>query len=292
MLEVEPRTAGTVEHRILERFVAEQLQLPAGERIRPGQTWSAADHDRLDAIATEVFAAAASEGLTGHPVLWGVDAEAIRRDVHRVLDADDGYRLLHRAVPEAVEHSFGPHTGNPVEIQLADGRALRFKGFIDRIDRTADGGAVVLDYKRAAPRAYAELDTDPVKRGRLLQLPLYGLAAREALGVDDVHVGYWFVSHRGAFGQVGYQLDDTRLARFREVVEALVAGIEAGDYPARPVDPLDGPHGSSTCTYCDFQEACQVRRERTWVGVSRSPELRPLLAVLDQPHPSSAEVPA
>lgn len=292
VLEVEPRTAGTVEHRILERFIAEQLQLPAGERIRPGQTWSAADHERIDAIATEVFAGAAAQGLTGHPVLWGVDAEAIRRDVHRVLDADDGYRLLHRAVPEAVEHSFGPHSGNPVEIELADGRTLRFKGFIDRIDRTADGGAVVLDYKRAAPRAYAELDADPVKRGRLLQLPLYGQAAREALGVDDVHVGYWFVSHRGSFSQVGYQLDDARFARFREVVEALVAGIEAGDYPARPVDPVDGPHGSSTCTYCDFQEACQVRRERTWVGVSRAPELRPLLAVLDQPYPATSEVPA
>jgi hypothetical protein len=28
------------------------------------------------------------------------------------------------------------------------------------------------------------------------------------------------------------------------------------------------------------------------VGVSRAPELRPLLAVLDQPYPATSEVPA
>ena len=292
VLEVEPRTAGTVEHRILERFVALELDRPPGERIRPGEPWTEADHARLDEIATEVFADADATGLTGHPVLWGVDAEAIRRDVHRVLDADDAHRAQHGAVPEAVEHSFGPDTGNPVDLQLADGRTLSFKGFIDRIDRTTDGGAMVLDYKRASPRAYDELGTDPVKRGRLLQLPLYGQAARNALGVDEVHVGYWFVSHRGGFAQVGYRLDDERFARFRQVVEALVAGIEAGDYPARPVDPLDGPHGASTCTWCDYQAACQVGRERTWVGVSLALELQSLLAVLDEPYGVDEAVPA
>ena len=55
---------------------------------------------------------------------------------------------------------------------------------------------------------------DPRRRGRKLQLPVYGLAARSRLGDVPVRVAYWFVSEKGNFKQICYDLDPAALERF------------------------------------------------------------------------------
>lgn len=283
VVQLHPLAAGSIVHLVMERFVGQVVA--TGAPPDPAQRWTTDDHRRLDEVIDGVFAEFEALGVTGHRVLWRISANALRRDLHSLLDADSELRASRRSVPSAVELGFGPDRDVHVEVPLADGRTLRFKGFVDRVDRTAGGGALVLDYKHARPERYRAVRDDPVARGRLLQLPLYGLAARAALGVDDVEVGYWFTTQAGRFAQEGYVLDPARLDRFHQVVHALVEGIEAGDFPARPIDAVDPRR--SPCEWCDHAPACTTPRQRaqTWRGVRAAAELAPLVAAIDEPWP-------
>ena len=58
----------------------------------------------------------------------------------------------------------------------------------------------MLDYKTGGTSSYANMNKDPVQRGKLLQLPVYGLAARQLLGdAVNIKVAYWFVTEKGNF---------------------------------------------------------------------------------------------
>jgi DNA helicase-2/ATP-dependent DNA helicase PcrA len=69
------------------------------------------------------------------------------------------------SVPVAAELGFGLDVALP-----ADAGSVRFVGYIDRVDRTADGTTVITDYKTGRPRAKAEVDVDR-------QLTAYAYAA-------------------------------------------------------------------------------------------------------------------
>ncbi len=96
---------------------------------------------------------------------------------------------------------------------------------------------------------------------------MYGLAARSRLGDVPVRAAYWFVSERGEFKRLEYDLDNQVQGRFRDVVTVLVDGIEAGLFPARP-----GPKNEH-CTFCSFQAMCPGDRELSWQRVRDAPEL-------------------
>ena len=221
-------------HEILERFIATQLSLPREQRIRPTQRWSVDDHGRMEEIAREVFHKFEDRGLVGRQLLWDLARTAIERELHRFLTLDDQYRSEGGWIPERVELEFGPGHGQPVAFGLPDGRTVTFKGYVDRVDRAANGSFSVTDYKTGYARDVDALADDRVLNGRKLQLPLYGLAARSRIGDGPVQVGYWFVSEKGKFTRVTYQLDTEVLGRVGEVVTVLVDGIDAGRFPARP----------------------------------------------------------
>ena len=88
----------------------------------------------------------------------------------------------------AAEAAFG--FGNQAALELEDGDdRLRLRGFIDRVDRDANGRIRIIDYKLAGPykfttRAFAE--------GKKLQLPLYAHAAEKALGLGQVADGFYW----------------------------------------------------------------------------------------------------
>jgi RecB family exonuclease len=89
--------------------------------------------------------------------------------------------------------------GGDRPLVLHDGDDLmRLNGFIDRVDRSADGGLRIIDYKTSGPSEYSAA---AVVEGRKLQLPLYALAARDALGLGEPREGfYWHVQHAKASG--------------------------------------------------------------------------------------------
>jgi ATP-dependent helicase/DNAse subunit B len=94
----------------------------------------------------------------------------------------------------AAEQTFGiPGEPGPALAVQENGDAFHLRGFIDRVDRDTQGRVRVIDYKTAGPYAYTNR---AVAEGKKLQLPLYALAAQEALQLGQVVDGfYWHVQH-------------------------------------------------------------------------------------------------
>jgi ATP-dependent helicase/DNAse subunit B len=115
------------------------------------------------------------------------------RDSLRALD-----ELRGEYVPHAFERPFGlsREPGAPLVIRGPEGRdTFRLHGLIDRVDRTPDGRLRVIDYKTGGHSAYTK---GAFLEGKKLQLPLYALAAQEALGLGEVADGYyWHVRQAG-----------------------------------------------------------------------------------------------
>jgi hypothetical protein len=67
---------------------------------------------------------------------------------------------------------------------------IKIRGYIDRVDRAPDGSLRVIDYKAGSSRISAR----ELEEGTRLQLPLYALAAQEALDLGPVADGfYWHI---------------------------------------------------------------------------------------------------
>ncbi len=146
------------------------------------------------------------------------------------------------------------------------------------MDRTADGGYVVVDYKTGSDRDAKALAADPVAGGRLLQLVLYGLAAGAGDGVP-VSAWYWFVSRPGTFEPAGFDVGPEQLQRFTEVVEVLVDEAELGRFPARPGAPER--QGFAHCHHCDYQSICPLDRARVWARVRGDATLHRYVALVE-----------
>lgn len=275
-LRITPRDRGSLVHEILERFISEEMAGPTPARP-PGEQTSEVEEARrgvarITAVAAGVLGRYEQAGLTGRPLLWQLDRSAILGDLRAFVRADRRYRSLRRAVPEAVELAFGVGAGpEAVEVGLSAGRRVLFRGSVDRLDRAGDGSVIVIDYKTGDPKPYRDVEHDPLGRGDRLQLPIYGLAARQRFGDVPVQVLYWFVSPAGKFEQRGFDLTPDVEHRLEEVLGTLVDGVEAGIFPARPGARAHGTF--ENCRYCAFTAACPADRGRAWERVRSDPAL-------------------
>jgi DNA helicase II / ATP-dependent DNA helicase PcrA len=115
----------------------------------------------------------------------------------------------------------------------------RVRGRVDRIDRLADGGYELIDYKTGRPKSDAQL-------GDEVQLSLYALAAREDWGLEAPSQAYYYV------------LDDRKVpvagrgegedAWIKEVVLEAGGGIMAQEF-----EPTPSP---AACAMCDYSFLC------------------------------------
>ena len=282
---ISPLDRGSLIHTVLERFIKtaqEQGTLPGHDR-----PWTEDLRRLLLAIAEGEFRDAEQRGVTGKPLLWEIAQTQIRSDLSRFLEEDFDLRSKHGVSPHSVESAFGisHHRDDeeppqePVEWSSAETGMIRFRGVIDRIDVSPLGdAALVLDYKTGGMTEYTNMDKDPVRRGTRLQLPVYGLAARQLLGDwVEVKVAYWFVSDKGNFKtrpQKPAPLDEM-LESFSKAVGTITDGIGKGLFPANP------GKGNSNCTYCDFKNLCPTRRERYWERKRRDTRLSSYTAMAE-----------
>jgi RecB family exonuclease/superfamily I DNA/RNA helicase len=179
---LDPRQQGILYHSLLEQV----YQAPGLED--PG------DLDQLLAVLPRVAAAvldAAPERLGFRETAWWLQSRAeildkVRRSLEALAALPGGF------VPYRHEAAFGLE-GRPHLIVRQGEDSFRLRGVIDRVDRDADGRVRVIDYKTAGPWSY---DNRAVADGKKLQLPLYALAARDALGIGEPAEGfYWHVQH-------------------------------------------------------------------------------------------------
>ena len=126
-----------------------------------------------------------------------------------------------------------------LEARLGD---VRFRGILDRLDRTPDGEFVVVDYKtgRAPPPAY--------EQARLTGVQLYALLCQEVLGRRPVQVK---LLHLKEPTVITAEPSERGLKGHRTKTMAVWTAIERA---CRDEDfrPNTGP----LCRFCRFQEFC------------------------------------
>ena len=285
ILEISALDKGNLIHQILEDFI--EGSLPDGEHALsgPDQRWSEADRQRLLDFAEVRFREYEDLGRTGRPILWAIRREETLNDLETFLRKDEELRSTHQRVPLAVELPFGlPRRGadpaneqaeaaKAAEVELSDGRHVRLRGLIDRVDRRSDGVPVVIDYKTGRAKSAKAFEQDPVRAGKSLQLGVYAEAVQQHYGVSEAEAHYWFISDKGEFKTVGYPWTSGRRARFIDALDTIVEGIERGDFPPNPGD-LEYHRGTfENCGYCAFDRVCAVDRDEELEQAIRSGEL-------------------
>jgi ATP-dependent helicase/nuclease subunit B len=161
-----------------------------------------------------------------------------------------------------------------VPLALPDGRAVRFRGRADRLDLAADGTLHVVDYKTGRSDSYRGLsEEEPDKRGRRLQLVVYGAAARAHHGTPDAEVqaDYWFVSNKGKFDRIGYPVTPDVLDDVGRTLGTIVEGIEKGVFPNHPTALSTTPFVE--CWFCDPDNLGVAELRRAWNRKRQDPVL-------------------
>jgi ATP-dependent helicase/nuclease subunit B len=169
-----------------------------------------------------------------------------------------------------------------VPVPLADGRTLLMKGSADRIDLFPGGTIAVVDYKSGSARSFAGLGPDdPTRHGGKLQLPVYGLAARLALGAPsaDVVAEYWFL-HRDAGKRIELPITGGVEDAFVHAVTVIADGIGGGLFPLRPADE-DGYAGFVPCPFCDPDGLGAGDQRERWSRKRNDPRLADYLALIE-----------
>ena len=275
LLQISALDRGSLIHEALDMFLTELLDddntVPG-----PGHPWPAALQRRLEEIADELCDQAANRGLVGKQLFWRQDRKAIIGDLLDTLRSDD--TRDRRGDVIATELGFGFAGGDPaVSYEFDRGRTIDFRGSADRVERTASGQLIVIDYKTGSTRSFLGLDkdtNDPVMKGTKLQLPVYALAARQAHGAPDdaVHAAYWFTSAKGEYRWIGYDIDDRVMDRFDEVLSTIIDGINQGLFPALP--SKDHYQFFVDCPYCDPDGLGTLERRREWERKRHTEALR------------------
>lgn len=275
---------GSLVHRALEEFLLEVLARPEAARPAPTDPWTATDRRRLQEIGARLCDDYEAIGRTGRALFWNRDRARILAELDATLTFDDKVRLVNGSRPLHAELGFGLGDEElpPVSLPLPDGRAVRFRGQIDRVDRTGAGGLLVADYKTGGASAYSGLsERNPDQGGTHLQLAVYGAAARAAVGEPEAEVRseYWFVSAKGRFATKGYALTPEISERISETLGLIVEGIEAGAFPPHPTDQQGQPW--NPCWSCDPDFLGVADLRRGWEAKGADGAMAGYLALID-----------
>jgi len=215
-------TFGVTAHSAFERFTSERRRrLAAGE---PPPT-----KEELQAWFREEWR---PEGFPDRTA-----EESYRRRVGSMIDGfwEDELVSSSEALHEELsfELSLDPGDGSP---------KVRIGGQIDRVDRLPSGGIDVIDYKTGKIRSQKDVDEN-------LQLSLYALAARDALGLGTPErVTLYFTEERT---RRSTQRTEEQLDAARAELLARAATIRSGDFRATPSE--------RACHWCDFRRICPSR---------------------------------
>ncbi len=275
----DPLVQGGLIHAALERLYSER---PGNDPLpRPGSlaAWTARGRELVAEIAAE-------RELGSHPA-----ERAMARRVVRLLErflAEEAERETGGFEPWLLEAAFGEEEDN--ERPALDLGGWGLHGAIDRVDRAADGRALVIDYKLSGSVTPREKFEERAK----LQLPLYLLAVAEHWGAAPVgglyHPLRGTSARRprgavaaGAAGDLGgYGLYENDLVEEEGLAELLedsrrrageiVARMRQGDVRRDP-GPRRGLRGHDVCpTFCEFAPICRRDRAPRYVEEEEAEE--------------------
>jgi RecB family exonuclease len=169
-------------------------------------------------------------------------AAKIQEDYQHELYEKHGIEQLREFLATA-RSGVGPqvlHTEESFEIRVGETTVV---GRIDRIDRSADGSVVIVDYKTGKARDQEDADES-------LQLSLYALAAREKWGY---HVNALAFHNLEENVMVLTRRTDLQLAEARGRVEKAAHSIAEGDFR---------PKIDFHCGFCPYRTLCPAKERR------------------------------
>jgi ATP-dependent helicase/nuclease subunit B len=264
-----PLDRGSVLHEILDQFFA---QLANRGALVPGYVYTEDDHALMERLALEAFVKLEAEGKTGLALAWQNEKAVLLQDLHLLLERDQEDRGPN-AVPAYFEQWFGgagPTSWPEVVIPVGEGRTVRMRGRIDRVD-VAGGGTPshirVVDYKSGGSQG-APKDDDPLAAGTKLQLAAYGNAVStwlESRGLAGVTIdaAYWFMTTRGEFKLAQQRIDDRIAGLFENAIRIVDHSMSAGCFPQVPGGDTyrRGRSSWDNCLYCPFDRICPAARD-------------------------------
>lgn len=238
---------GSVNHKILE----ETYRRLEGYCI--SQENQATALQILYEVAAEIFAEAPRRYNFQETALWEQEKQTMLGRLERVVKSDFSEsspveNIGQNRYPFKQEAAF-----YPAEIDGAAG-TLRARGYIDRMDLTADGGVIVLDYKSGRTPTNKDME-----EGRNFQMMLYLMGAAQLLKrwelPYDVRGGlFWSISQNKGDGSIFADADEIEAARHRLHEHVLAA--QRGNFANRPTKM----EGGKCSHYCEFSQFCRVNR--------------------------------
>jgi ATP-dependent helicase/DNAse subunit B len=158
----------------------------------------------------------------------------LERRLRETITALDG--ISQGFTPVHMEARFG--MGQPSLVLHTEAGEVRLHGYIDRLDAAPDGSLRVIDYKSGG----TTISAAHLKEGRRLQLPIYALAAREALRLGEVSSGfYWHIQSAEASSLKLEKFEGGVSAAYATAVAHVgkhVNGIRSGHFEPEP--PAEG----------------------------------------------------
>jgi len=271
---LDPLARGSLLHEIYCRYMRKAC--PAEGPVQHSK-------EMLMEIAEELIADTKDLIPPPNPVIYEAEKEELLRDLEvfrrleegRQGDAAPAYFEAPFGFGEEEVQEAGLGLAQPVELPLPDGRTIRLRGRIDRIDRnTADGSYEVWDYKTGSASAYE--DRDYLKQGRQVQHALYAWALEELLRITGqdpaarVEVGgYIFPTEKGE----GRRLARKQAGRGR-LAEALGKMLDLA-----ATGTFCATHDENRCGNCDYRIVCRypasVKRAKAMLEEAGNGELKP-----------------
>ena len=120
------------------------------------------------------------------------------------------------------------------------------KGYIDRIERTPDGGYVVIDFKSG--KKPGNITRNSVKEQ--IQLNLYCLAIQERYGELPERASFFYLKDNKV---ADYRPDEETITAFREKLGGMVDAVCAEEFGATP--------SYSACMFCDYGPLCEEKEK-------------------------------
>ena len=166
----------------------------------------------------------------------------------------------------------------PVQISLGNGKSIRLRGRIDRVDKIGDHDYEIWDYKTGS--TYGHTDIGCFSGGKTMQHALYALAAEIILrdaGDDKSAVvkrsGYFFPSEKGTGKRLARSRNDKALG---EILNSLCDVMKAGLFLPS--------NDKNSCTFCKYTGVCDgdaVTMAKTKLENTENTELSGLREVKD-----------
>jgi ATP-dependent helicase/DNAse subunit B len=255
---LDPLARGSLLHEVFEVFLNELIarkEIPETERDEARLLQIL--QDKIDQIRTMIPPPSES--------VFRAEAAQLRRTAQIFLREEEVYCRETGNRPQFLEVSIGMKNeerptlidvDEPIEVKLPDGRSLRVRGRIDRIDRVAGAkrnAFIIWDYKTGGSWKYTQ--DPPFWAGRVVQHALYFLAMNARLaalpkefpGATIERFGYFFPSEKASGERIEYTTQE--LGAGREVLNRLARIASSGAF-------LATTEHESDCKFCEYQAIC------------------------------------